>query len=65
MDLNTEDVKIQHHQGAKFADLNISNLNYYKFSANATSYTFNGENVNVILDIHKGISFFMDDSSYR
>ena len=40
------------HQGAKVEQFNVSNVIYHKCSHGAVSYTLNGENVNVMLEIH-------------
>ena len=39
------------HQGAKVKHFDISNVIYHKFSQGAISYTLNGENVNVMLEL--------------
>ena len=42
---------MQHDQGAKVKHFGISNVIYHKFSHGAVSYTLNGENVNVMLEL--------------
>ena len=44
-------VYMRRHQGAKVKHFDISNLIYHKFSHCAVSYTLNGENVNVMLEL--------------
>ena len=39
------------HQGVKVNHFDISNVIYHKFSHGAVSYTFNGENVKVMLEL--------------
>ena len=48
-------VYMRRHQGAKVKHFDVSNVIYHKFSHGAVSYTLNGENVNVMLelDIHR------------
>ena len=43
-------IYIRRHQGAKFEHFNVSNVIYHEFSHGAVSYTFDGENVNVMLE---------------
>ena len=40
------------HQGAKVEHFDASNVIYHKFSHGAVSYTLNGENVNVMLELN-------------
>ena len=42
---------MRHHQGAKVKHFDVSNVIYHEFSHGAVSYTLNGENVNVILEL--------------
>ena len=42
---------MRRHQGAKVKHFDISKVIYHKFSHGAVSYTLNGENVNVILEL--------------
>ena len=44
-------VYMPRHQGAKVEHFDISNVIYHKFSHGAVSYTLNGENVNVMLEV--------------
>ena len=44
-------VYIRRHQGAKFENFDFSNVIYHKFSHGAVSYTLNGENAYVILEL--------------
>ena len=44
-------VYIRRHQGTKFEHFHISNVIYHKFSLGAVSYTLNGENVKVMLEL--------------
>ena len=39
------------HQDAKVKHFDVSNVIYHKFSNVAVSYTLNGENVNVMLEL--------------
>ena len=48
-------VYMRRHQGAKVKHFDVSNVIYHKFSHGAISYTLNGENVNVMLEL--GINF--------
>ena len=54
-------VYMRRHQGAKVEHFDVSNVIYHKFSHRAISYTLNGENVNVMLElwimekIHEGV----------
>ena len=41
---------MRRHQGAKVEHFDVNNVIYHKFSHGAVSYTFNGENVNVMLE---------------
>ena len=42
---------MRRHQGAKVKHFDVSNVIYHKFSHGAVSYTLNGENVNVMLEL--------------
>ena len=42
---------MQRHQGAKCKHFDVSDVIYHKFSHDAASYTVNGENVNVVLEL--------------
>ena len=44
-------VYMQRHQDAKVKHFDVSNVIYHKFSHGAVSYTLNGENVNVLLEL--------------
>ena len=44
-------VYMRRHQGAKVEHSDVSNVIYHKFSHGAVSYTLNGENVNVMLEL--------------
>ena len=44
-------VYMQRHQGAKVEHFDVSNVIYHKFSHGAVSYTLNGENVNIMLEL--------------
>ena len=44
-------VYMQHHQDAKVKHFFVSYAIYHKFSHGAISYTLNGENVNVMLEL--------------
>ena len=44
-------VYIRRHQGAKVKHFDISNVIYHKFSHGAVSYTLNGENNSVMLEL--------------
>ena len=44
-------VHIRRHQGAKVEHFDVSNVIYHKFSHGAVSYTRNGKNVNVMLEL--------------
>ena len=44
-------VYMRRHQGAKVKHFDVSNVIYHKFSHGAVSYTLNGENVNVMLEL--------------
>ena len=41
---------MRRHQGAKVKQLDVSNVIYRKFS-HTVSYTLNGENVNIMLEL--------------
>ena len=43
-------VYMRRHQGAKVEHFDVSNVIYHKFSHGAVSFTFNGENFNVMLE---------------
>ena len=45
-------VYMQRHQGTKVKHFDVSNVIYHKFSYGAVSYTLNGENVNVMLELY-------------
>ena len=52
MRMSTEaHVYMRHHQGAKVKHFDVSNAIYHKFSHGAVSYTHNGENVNIMLEL--------------
>ena len=40
-----------HHQVGKVERFDVSNVIYHRFSHGAVSYTFNGENVNIMLEL--------------
>ena len=42
---------MRRHQGAKVEHFDVSNVIYHKFSHGGVSYTLNGKNVNVILEL--------------
>ena len=44
-------VYLRRHQGAKVKHFDVRNVIYHKFSHGAVSYTLNGENVNVMLEL--------------
>ena len=44
-------VYMRRHQGAKCKHCDVSDVIYHKFSHGAASYTLNGENVNVMLEL--------------
>ena len=44
-------VYMRRHQDAKVKHFDVSNVVYHKFSHGAVSYTLNGENVNVMLEL--------------
>ena len=44
-------VYMRRHQGAKVEHYDVSNVIYHKFSHGAVSYTLNGKNVNVMLEL--------------
>ena len=44
-------VYMRRHHGAKVKHFDISKVIYHKFSHGAVSYTLNGENVNVMLEL--------------
>ena len=44
-------VYMRRHQGAKVEHFDFSNVIYHKFSHGAVSYTLNGENVDVLLEL--------------
>ena len=44
-------VYMRHYQGAKVTHFDVSNVIYHKFLHGAVSYTPNGENVNVMLEL--------------
>ena len=49
-------VYMRRHQGAKVEHFDVSNVIYHKFSQGAVSYTLNGENVNVMLELRNNFS---------
>ena len=49
-------VYMQRHQGAKVEHFDVSSVIYHKFSHGAVSYTLNGENVNVMLELRNNFS---------
>ena len=44
-------VYMRRHQGAKVKHFDVSNVIYHKLSHGTVSYTLNGENVNVMLEL--------------
>ena len=46
-------VYMRRHQGANVEHFDVSNVIYHKFSHGAVSYTLNGENINVMLELLK------------
>ena len=44
-------VYMRRRQGTKVEQFDVSNVIYHKFSHGAVSYTLNGENVNVMLEL--------------
>ena len=44
-------VYMRRHQGSKVKHFDVSNVIYHKFSHGAVSYTLNGENGNVMLEL--------------
>ena len=42
---------MRRHQGLKVEHFDVSNVIYHRFSHGAVSYTLNGENVNVMLEL--------------
>ena len=44
-------VYMRRHQDAKVKHFDVSNVIYHKFSHSPISYTLNGENVNVMLEL--------------
>ena len=42
---------MRRHQGAKVEHFDVSNVIYHKFSYGAVSYTLDGEDVNVMLEL--------------
>ena len=44
-------VYMRRHQGAEVKHFDVSNVIYHRFSHGAVSYTLNGENVNVMLEL--------------
>ena len=42
---------MRRHQDAKVKHFDVSDVTYHKFSHSAVSYTLNGENVNVMLEL--------------
>ena len=55
-------VYMRRHQGAKVEHFDVSNVIYHKFSHGTVSYTLNGENVNVMLELSffRGLVVFID-----
>ena len=51
MDTTEAHVYMRRHQDAKVKHFGISNVIYHKFSHGAASYTLNGKNVNVMLEL--------------
>ena len=49
-------VYMRRHQGAKVKHFDVSYVIYHKFSHGAVSYTLNGENVNVMLELRNNFS---------
>ena len=47
---------MRRHQGAKVEHFDVGNVIYHKFSHGAVSYTLNGENVNVMLELRNNFS---------
>lgn len=52
-----------HHQGAKFAYLAVSKVIYHKFAQKAASYVFNGETIDVMLELN--ITYIMNIDNDR
>ena len=50
-------VYMRRHQGAKVKHSDVSNVIYHKFSLGAVSYTLNGENVNVMLELRNNFPY--------
>ena len=50
-DVDRSTCYMRRHQGAKVEHFDVSNVIYHKFS-HGVSYTLNGENVNVMLELH-------------
>ena len=44
-------VYMRRHQGAKVENFDVSNVIYHKFSHGAVSYTLDGENLNIVLEL--------------
>ena len=51
-------VYMRRHQGAKVEHFDVSNVIYYKFSHGGVSYTFNGKQVNVMLELNLNYMMF-------
>ena len=50
-DVDKAHVYMRHHQGAKNKHFDVGKVICHKFSHGAVSYTLNGENVNVRLEL--------------
>lgn len=57
-------VYICHRQGVKFANLAFSNTIYHKFSQDAASTAFNGENVSIMLKLEFKFLAFIKMNQY-
>ena len=51
---------MRRHQGAKVEHFDVGNVIYHKFSHGAVSYTLNGDNVNVMLELGNNFSVAMN-----
>ena len=49
-------VYMRRHQGAKVKHFDVRNVIYHKFSHGTVSYTLNGGNVNVMLELRNNFS---------
>ena len=50
-DVDRAHIYMRRHQGAEVEHFDVSNVIYHKFSHGTVSYTLNGENVNVMLEL--------------